>query len=407
LASNVNSILNNNNQNDSDSDIYKLKEELTKINSKNNEFQNKQIEQETTINELQEKIESLKAKAEQDQIRMKTLQMRSDRYFPYIRFEDREFKVKIPEHKCVCHTCGEEMSMAALQNLEQSKMEVDEREVTPTDGANNLNDTELQLKGMKKVNQALFAIISDIKTKEINSDIDWINSRAFNRLVRNGHQLLQAHEELMNVHQALKDKFEELEKSKEKNLEEIKKGKEAKIVEFQSKLQSISTQMKITEIEKENLKKELNRYSVIDIDILQKTNGELKQQLKTLEDDNKKAKDDLQRLIKEKSTLLERLNALRLEYENLVAKSAEGKLVETNEIIESQSKQIKDLIDEVSNVNNQIKDAYSEMEAIYTANQDLESKVKLSNSKVEDANKRVEKAMEETFKWSRINESCK
>lgn len=408
LASNITNILNKISQNGPDCDASKPNEELNKPNSVNNDLMNKQIEQETTINELQEKIEVLKKTVEKDQTVIKTLQMRSDRYLPYIKFEGREFKVKIPEHDCVCHTCGEEMNTAAiLQNAEQSKMEVDQRETTPAAGVSNLNDTEIQLKGMKKVNQALFAIISDIQSKEINPDFDWINSRAFNRLVRNGHQLLQAHEELMGAHQALKDKFDELEKSKEKSLEEIKKNKEEKLSEMQSKLQSISTQMKITEIEKENLKKELNRHNIIDIDSLQKSNEELKQQLKVVEDEKKKAKDDLQRLIKEKSTLTERLNALRLDFEDLVAKSTEGKLLEKNEIIESQSKQIKDLMDEVSNVNNQIKDAYSEMEAIYTANQDLESKVKLSSSKVDDANKRVEKAMEETFKWSRINESCK
>lgn len=56
---------------------------------------------------------------------------------------------------------------------------------------------------------------------------------------------------------------------------------------------------------------------------------------------------------------------------------------------------------------NQVSESYSEMEAIFQANQDLESKNKVLASKVEFSNKRVEIIMDEMFKKSRINEDTK
>ena len=167
----------------------------------------------------------------------------------------------------------------------------------------------------------------------------------------------------------------------------------------------METQLKITEIEKENLQKELNRVSIVNVSDLQKANEDIKTQLKTSEDENKKTKDDLQRVIKEKFTVTANANSLRADLDDAQGKLAKGTPGDQNQIVESQSKQIKSLVEEVTNFNNQLQESYSEMETIFEANQELETQVKLSNSKVEDVNKRIQKYMEETFKRSRINEN--
>jgi len=401
----------------------KLREELSNANLLNQNLQNQQIENETQINNLKQKLVEFEAKAEEDLVKMKTLQLRADRNLPYIKFENKNFEVNIPPHECVCHVCGDEIkndpSHSNSKPQQNDNMEVEEETKNgtagPASGSYNVSDPEAQIRGLKKINEALLEVITELKTQEYSQDHEIIKSRAFNRLLRNGHQLLQAHEELITAHQDLKKDKEALERAKEDALNELQKQQKDKFSEFQSQLQGIETQLKITEIEKENLQKELNRKSNLDVTNLEKSNNEYKQQVQILETDNKKLKDDLQRIIKEKSTISDRLNALRLEYDTYLnsahksggqAKTSSAS-INSEDIVENQSKQIKDLIEELNNEREQIKETYSEMEAIYQANQDLEAKNKICNSKVEDANKRIEKSMEEGFKRARINENCK
>ena len=399
----------------------KLREELSKANLLNQKLQNQQMEHDSQINNLKEKIAELEAKAEEDLRKMKTLQLRADRNMPYIKFENKNFEVNIPPHECVCHVCGDEIkndtsnSNSKPQNNDNMEVEEETKNGTaaPASGSINMSDPEAQVRGLKKINESLIEVITELRTQEHSQDQEIIKSRAFNRLLRNGHQLLQAHEELISAHQDLRKDRESLERAKEDALKELQKQQKDKFSEFQSQLQAIETQLKITEIEKENLQRELNRKSNLDVTNLEKSNDEYKQLLNSLETENKKLKDDLQRIIKEKSTISDRLNALRLEYDtylNSAHKSGgqgSSAPVNSEDIVESQSKQIKDLIEELNSEKEQIKETYSEMEAIYQANQDLETKNKICNSKVEDANKRIEKSMEEGFKRARINENCK
>lgn len=267
------------------------------------------------------------------------------------------------------------------KNNEDSKMETDDvahRDSLPVPDQ-NLNDIEAQLKALKKINEALFNIITDMKAHESSQNQEMIKSRAFNRLLRNGHQILQSHEDLLTTHEELKKKIDELETNKEKALAELKAEQSLKLNEFHTQLRGIETQLKISEIEKENLQRELNKHTTTDVASLEQSNSDLKKDLQSTETENKQIKDDLQRILKEKSTISDRLNALRIEYDDFLSskhkKSASD--LSNEELIENQSKQIKDLIEELNNEKNQIKAAYSEMESIYQANQDLEAKNKL------------------------------
>jgi len=400
-------------QGDSKSEISKLSAELNKANSISQKLQNSQVEHENNINLLKNQVDEFKKKSEDDKQRLKVLKLRADRYFPYVRFESRNFHVDVPEHDWVCHTCDKNVSYECLTKSVQNQpdMQVDPQTNDKTNAVNTIaesvNEPDSQVKGLKKVNEALFAVISDLKSQDIAQEQDVINSRCFNRLLRNGNQMLQAYDELLSSNQALRDQIADNEKSKQKIFEDLENTHELRIKDFYSKLQGMETQLKITEIEKENLQKQLNHVSTISMTELQKANEHMKEQLRTLEDESKKTKDALQRVTKEKSTMSVSINSIRSELDGVQEKLAKGTPGDQNNVIESQSKQIKSLIEEATNFNNQLQESYSEMETIFEANQDLEAQVKLSDSKVEDANKRVQKSMEETFKRSRINENCK
>lgn len=397
-------------------DLGKLRDELTKANTQVENMQSLQVEYDSKINNLKQTISELQTKAAEDEAKMKVLKLRGDRYLPYIKFESKNFQVQIPPHTCICHTCSKEMKIdaAAIENFNRQttdgNMDIDEE--TKNDPQYNaqsadISDTDAEIRALKKVNSALFEIISELKTKEFTMDQEIINSRPFNRLLRNGHQLLQAHDELMKNYNELKTKLDQVEEAKSKAIEELKEQHNKRLTEFSAQLQGVETQLKFTEIEKENLKKEIDRKSNVDIDALEKSISDLRQETRTLEEDNKKLKDDLSKILKEKSTLSDRLNTLRLEYDEHLNSGIKKSSTDKDVLIDNQSKQIKDLIEELNNEKAQITETYTEMEAIYQANQDLEAKNKICLSKVEDANKRLEKVMEESFKRSRINENSK
>lgn len=311
----------------------------------------------------------------------------------------------------MCNTCGKEMKdMVPTPQQKDVHMKEDIKTSVEikSEKAGKSSDTEAQIEGLKKINQALFEVITDLQKQEFIQDQEFTKSRAFNRLVRNGSQMLQAHEELLNTNHELTRKFEELERQRDQDINRLSRDNNDKISQFQSIMQTNEIQMKISQIEKDNLQKEVNRLKTGDAEVLKANNDELKKTLDFLEKDNKRVKDELQRIIKEKLTISDRLNALRIEYDNYLNSSeVKSNDQKSHELIESQSKQIKDLIEEMNSTKAQINDLYSEMEAIYQANQELENKNKVCNSKIDECNKRVEKLTEETFKWSLINDKCK
>jgi E3 ubiquitin-protein ligase BRE1 len=293
-------------------------------------------------------------------------------------------------------------------NMKDDVEETKTPSIVNSDKAGKSSDSEAQIGGLKKINQALFEVITDLSKQEFIQDQEFTKSRAFNRLVRNGHQMLQAHEELLNANQDLAKKFEDLERQRDDVIDRLSRDNNDKISQFQSLMQTNEIQMKISQIEKDNLQKEVNRLKSGDAETLKASNDDLTKTLDLTEKDNKKVKDDLQRVIKEKSAISDRLNTLRIEYDNHLNSSGDITNKQKDvELVEVQSKQIKDLIEEMNNTKAQIDELYSEMEAIFQANQDLENKNKVCNSKIDDCNKRVEKLTEETFKWSLQNDKCK
>ena len=124
-------------------------------------------------------------------------------------------------------------------------------------------------------------------------------------------------------------------------------------------------------------------------------------------------KDDISRTLKEKSSLSDKLIALRLELDTALdtirslKSDLKSKAPGFDDMIESQSKQIKDQTDEITSLKDQLDQAYSELESIYEANQSLENKQKLLSSQLTESNKQSNKIKEESFKKSRVNENCK
>jgi len=257
--------------------------------------------------------------------------------------------------------------------------EENKNEETPPQEDIEMDDTEAQLKGVQKINGALFEVIVELQKLEYTQEQEVIQSRAFNRLLRNGHQLLQAYEELLQANHDLEKKLTEQKEESDKNMEEMKISFDTSIAQFQSQLQGNEIQMKVSQIEKDNLKKEINKLQSTDIDELKKDNQELKKDLEAMEEETKKVKDKLQVAIKEKTTQSDRIQKLRIEYDNYLnsVKKSDGLSIENQEIIDSQSKQIKHLIEESTGLQNQLQDSYTEMESIFKVNQELENKNKL------------------------------
>ena len=253
------------------------------------------------------------------------------------------------------------------KNQEESKEDVE------------MDDMEAQFRGTKKLNEALFEAIVDIQKEEFTQDQEIIQSRAFNRLLRNGHQILQAYDELLKNNQELEKMLNDQNEESNKSLQEIQRNYDSSISQLHSQLQATELQMKISQIEKDNLKTEINQLKAVNIDELKKDNEDLKKSIEALEEENTTTKDDLQKALKDEKTLSDRMNKLRIEYDNYLnsVKKAGEDSIENHEIIENQSKQIKDLTEESNGYKSQLENVYSDMESIYKANQDLESKNKL------------------------------
>lgn len=80
-------------------DVSKLNEELSKANERALNLQNQQLEHEVEVNNLKQKISELETKTDNDEKYIRILKLRSDRYFPYIKFESRQFQCEIPKHE--------------------------------------------------------------------------------------------------------------------------------------------------------------------------------------------------------------------------------------------------------------------------------------------------------------------
>lgn len=289
----------------------------------------------------------------------------------------------------------------------QKSMEVD---------IQNLNDVEITNAGLSKINNALFEYIQEIKRQEITIDHEIIKSRAFSRLQQSGHQLLTAYQKQIASNEELVKQITELEKKHEQSIEEVVKSYKEKQEDFSNQLTGIQTQLKISEIEKENLQREVNNLKLKDTTELEESLNDYKAQTSALDAQNKDLKDELSRAIKEKTSLTDRLNSLRLELDTVQlqmekyvsgkAEPKDGNQISDN-IVDSQSKQIKDLVEECAALNKQIDQQYSDMESIYEANQELENKNKLLSTKAEDSKVQAQKLREESFKKDRIAENCK
>ena len=296
-----------------------------------------------------------------------------------------------------------------MKNLIAEKLENKEKKKFETSKGNvDMADSESQIQGVKKLNEALLEVIVDLQKQEFISDQEVIQSRAFNRLLRNGHQLLQAHEELMQENKSLEKQLAQQTDENRKSLDTCKRNFDESVSKFQSQLQTNAIQMKISQIEKDNMQKELDKFKSINIEELKKNYEEMKRMIEVMEGESKKVKDNLQEALKDKKSISDRMNQLRLEYDNFLNSAKKGETeLEDQEIIDGQRKQIKDLIEESNGFKIQLNDLYSDMEAIYQANQELENKNKLCNSKIENSNKLVEKSREETFKLAMESGKCK
>ena len=315
---------------------------------------------------------------------------------------------------------------------------LEEKNNQPEVNIGELSDIETQILGMKKINEALFETIVYMKKNEVSQEQEILNSRSFNRLLRNSSQLMQAHEVLLSSYEEIKKEKQEIETQKHQEINTIQSNHLQRLQEFQNQLQTLETQMKLSEIEKEGLLREINKYKSSDTAILENTIQDLKQTIESLEKENKELKEDYNKLIlrncegleiegnqklnskyavilqmiKEKTILSDRLIALRLEYDTLansiLQNSGENNAnVNSEKVSSTMSKQITQLKEELETEKSQVSDSYSEMEAIFQVNQDLESKNKVLASKVEFSNKRIEMLMDEIFKKSRINEDTK
>mmetsp|Transcript_37757 Transcript_37757/g.37291 ORF Transcript_37757/g.37291 Transcript_37757/m.37291 type:complete len:412 (-) Transcript_37757:187-1422(-) len=266
-----------------------------------------------------------------------------------------------------------------------------------------MNEAEIQIEATRKINNALFEVIVDLQKQEYIQDQEVIQSRAFNRLLRNGHQLLQAYEELLDINKKLGNTITQKEEENAKNMEQLKKNYDASLAQLNSQLQTNAIQMKVAQIEKNNLEKEMYSLKSMNIEEIKKDNHDLKAGIEKLEEESKKVKDQLQEALKEKKSLSEKTQALRLEYDNYLNTTMKDKEGQNQEIIEAQSKQIKDLTEEIASSQAQVTETYVELEGIFNVNQDLEKKNKLLESRIEASNKLVEKSRQQNFKQSLEN----
>ena len=279
--------------------------------------------------------------------------------------------------------------------------------------AKNLNDSEVSLQAVNKINYALFDIIHNMKRQEFSDNQEIIKSRAFSRVFQSGNQMLSNHQKLLEVNQELTKQIESIEAKNKESIAGLEHIHKQKHDEFVAQLGNLETQLKMTQIEKENLQIEINNLQASDRSILEQTIKDTTGQLEVLEVQNKKLKDDVSRAFKEKTSLSDKLMALRLELDSSLdtlrslKSDPNSKVPGLDDMIESQSKQIKDQTDECTSLKDQLNQAYSELESIYEANQDLENKNKLLSTQLIESNKLSNKIIEESFKKSRVNENCK
>jgi len=99
-------------------------------------------------------------------------------------------------------------------------------------------DSEAQIKGAKKINEALLEVIVDLQKQEFTQDQNIIQSRAFNRLLKDGHQLLQSYEELLQKNHDLENKLSDFSEEHSKNLQKAKKSFDDHASIVQSQLNS-------------------------------------------------------------------------------------------------------------------------------------------------------------------------
>ncbi|CAI2358783.1 unnamed protein product [Moneuplotes crassus] len=384
-----------------------LRAELQRASEYSQTLQTKQTEHETLVNNLKEKISEMKAKITADSHRIETLEVRAGRNLPYIIFENREFDTSQFKHDCKCHFCGKNIKEIQTK-IDEIQLQKEKLEATLEENKHNgkglpMNEAEIQIEATRKINNALFEVIVDLQKQEYIQDQEVIQSRAFNRLLRNGHQLLQAYEELLDINKKLGNTITQKEEENAKNMEQLKKNYEASLAQLNSQLQTNAIQMKVAQIEKNNLEKEMYSLKSMNIEEIKKDNHDLKTGIEKLEEESKKVKDQLQEALKEKKSLSEKTQALRLEYDNYLNTTMKDKEGQNQEIIEAQSKQIKDLTEELASSQAQVTETYVELEGIFNVNQDLEKKNKLLESRIEASNKLVEKSRQQNFKQSLEN----
>lgn len=363
-----------------------LQAQLERANQHSQELENQKTELQTLVNNLKQKVSELTLKAEADNEKIEILEVRAGRNLPYVIFENREFDTKQHPHECKCHVCGIEMKHI------QPPADASKEEAKGTPDV-EMADADVQIEATKKINEVLIESILDLQKQVFYPDQQVVESRAFNRLLKNGHQLLTAFEDQVTQIKALTKTITEKEEEFKKDLETEKSKYAQSVSELTSQLETTAIQMKVSTLEKENLQKEIQAFKAENISELKSTNSELKSVLAKSEEETKRVRDQLQEALKDKKSLSDRLNALRLEFD----KSIKNPLDPTS-ALESQSKQIQDLISETKDYKSQVNDAYAEMESIFSVNQELESKNKLLQSNLENSGKFLQKSREENIK---------
>ena len=127
-----------------------------------------------------------------------------------------------------------------------------------------MNDSEVSLQAVNKINNALFKIIQDMKRQELSDNQEIIKSRVFSRVFQSGNQMLANHQKLLKTNQELTKQIEDNETKHKESVAELDQIHNKKFAEFVVQLKSLETQLKMTQIEKENLKIEIDSLQTSD-----------------------------------------------------------------------------------------------------------------------------------------------
>lgn len=130
--------------------------------------------------------------------------------------------------------------------------------------AKNLNDSEVSLTAVSKINNMLFEVIQDMKRCEFSDNQEIIKSRAFSRMFQSGHQMLSTHLRLLDSNQKLTKEIEVTRSKYKESIGKIEQIHKQKHEEFVSQLENLETQLKMNHIEKENLQIEINNLQTND-----------------------------------------------------------------------------------------------------------------------------------------------